>query len=154
VFELFTDRARRVVVLSQEQARMAGHDSVTTEHVLLGLIHEGDGVAARVLESLGLGLETTRQQVQDAIGRGEHYATGRIPFTPQAREVLTLALEESRALGHRYIGTEHILLGLVAATDSMAARLLAARGTDLTGTRERVIQVLAEHLRTPGPATG
>ena len=153
MFERFTDRARRVVVLSQEEARIAGHDSVTTEHVLLGLIHEGDGVAARVLESLGLGLETTRQQVQDAIGRGEHSPTGRIPFTPQAREVLKLALEESRALGHHYIGTEHILLGLVAASDSIAARVLAALGVDRTGTRERVIEVLAEHQRTHGPHT-
>jgi ATP-dependent Clp protease ATP-binding subunit ClpC len=154
MFELFTDRARRVVVLSQEEARMAGHDSVTTEHVLLGLIHEGDGVAARVLESLGIGLEAAREQVQDAIGRGEHSMTGRIPFTPQASEVLKVALAESRALGHQHIGTEHILLGLVAATDSMAARVLTALGTNVTGTRERVIQVLAEYQRTHGPQTG
>ncbi len=115
MFERFTDRARRVVVLGQEEARLLNHDYIGTEHLLLGLIHEGEGVAALALESLGMRLEAVRAQVEEIIGRGESEAasSGHIPFTPRAKKVLELSLRESQQLGHNYIGTEHILLGLI-----------------------------------------
>jgi ATP-dependent Clp protease ATP-binding subunit ClpC len=150
MFERFTDRARRVVVLAQEQARMLGHDHVGTEHVLLGLIHEGSGVAAKVLESLGIGPETVRERVVQVTGRGEHSPSGHIPFTPQAKDVLRLALRESRALGHNYVGTEHILLGLIGAGDGVAARVLTGLGADLSGVREQVVRILDEYRREHG----
>jgi ATP-dependent Clp protease ATP-binding subunit ClpC len=113
MFERFTDRARQVVALAQEEARMLNHDYIGTEHILLGLIHEGDGVAARSLESLGISLDAVRQQVQEIIGRGQQAPSGHIPFTPRAKKVLELSLREALQLGHNYIGTEHILLGLL-----------------------------------------
>src|SRR6266545_2939552 len=113
MFERFTDRARRVVVLAQEEARMLNHNYIGTEHILLGLIHEGEGVAAKALESLGIALEGVRQQVEEIIGQGQHAPSGHIPFTPRAKKVLELSLREALQLGHNYIGTEHILLGLI-----------------------------------------
>ena len=113
MFERFTDRARRVVVLAQEEARMLNHNYIGTEHILLGLIHEGEGVAAKALESLGISLEAVRQQVEEMIGQGQQAPSGHIPFTPRAKKVLELSLREALQLGHNYIGTEHILLGLI-----------------------------------------
>src|SRR5207249_4450241 len=113
MFERFTDRARRVVVLAQEEARMLNHNYIGTEHILLGLIHEGEGVAAKALESLGISLDAVRHQVEEIIGQGQTPPTGHIPFTPRAKKVLELSLREALQLGHNYIGTEHILLGLI-----------------------------------------
>src|SRR5918996_1932747 len=113
MFERFTDRARRVVVLAQEEARMLNHNYIGTEHILLGLLHEGHGVAANALESLGVPLDGVRKEVEEIIGRGETAASGHIPFTPRAKKVLELSLREALELGHNYIATEHILLGLV-----------------------------------------
>src|SRR5262250_669778 len=118
MFERFTDRARRVVVLAQEEARMLNHNYIGTEHILLGLIHEGEGVAAKALESLGISLEAVRQQVEEIIGQGQQAPSGHIPFTPRAKKVLELSLREALQLGHVYIGTEHILLGLIAAREA------------------------------------
>ena len=111
MFERFTDRARRVVVLAQEEARMLSHNYIGTEHILLGLIHEGEGVAAKALESLNISLEAVRAQVEEIIGQGQQAPSGHIPFTPRAKKVLELSLREALQLGHNYIGTEHILLG-------------------------------------------
>src|SRR5690606_23086445 len=113
LFERFTDRARRVVVLAQEEARLLNHSYIGTEHILLGLIHEGEGVAAKALESLGISLEAVRSQVEEIIGQGGTAPSGHIPFTPRAKKVLELSLREALQLGHNYIGTEHILLGLI-----------------------------------------
>jgi ATP-dependent Clp protease ATP-binding subunit ClpC len=155
MFERFTDRARRVVVRAQEEARMLDHDYVGTEHILLGLIHDSiGGLAARVLESLGIGLEAVRQRVEEAIGRGEQAPPGHIPFTPRAKKVLDLSLRESRALGHNYIGTEHILLGLIRQGDGVAAQVLSELGADLDGAREQVIRLLDEYRRKHGHQTG
>jgi ATP-dependent Clp protease ATP-binding subunit ClpC len=154
LFERFTDRARRVVVQAQEEARTLGHDHVGPEHLLLGLVHESiGGVAARALESLGIGLEAVRQRVEEVIGRGEQAPSGHIPFTPQAKEVLKLTLDESVQLGHRYIGTEHILLGLIREGDGVAAPALAGLGADLDGAREQVIRLLDEYRREHGHQT-
>jgi ATP-dependent Clp protease ATP-binding subunit ClpC len=151
MFERFTDRARLVVVQAQEEARRLAHDQVGPEHILLGLIDdEVGGVAGRALESLGIGLQDLRQRLEDIIGRGEHAPSGRIPFSPAAREVLPLALEESRSLGHRYIGTEHILLGLLREGDSVGARVLADLGVSLDAAREEIIRLLAEFRRAHG----
>ena len=113
MFERFTDRARRVVVLAQEEARLLNHDYIGTEHILLGLVHEEQGVAARALTELGISLEAVRDEVRQTIGQGDSPPTGHIPFTPRAKKVLELSLREALALGHNYIGTEHILLGLL-----------------------------------------
>jgi ATP-dependent Clp protease ATP-binding subunit ClpC len=150
MFERFTDRARRVVILAQEEARMLDHDYVGTEHVLLGLIHEGGGVAAIVLESLAIRPEVVRERVEAVVGRGEQAPSGHIPFTAQAKDLLRLALEESRALGHSYVGTEHILLGLIHQGDGVAAQVLTDLGADLNGAREQVIRILGEHRRETG----
>ena len=111
MFKRFTDRARRVIVLAQEEARMLGHNYIGTEHILLGLIREGEGVAAKALIALGISLDATRQAVEDIIGRGTQAPSGHIPFTPRSKKVLELSLREALSLGHDYIGTEHILLG-------------------------------------------
>jgi ATP-dependent Clp protease ATP-binding subunit ClpC len=142
MFERFTDRARRTVVLAQEEARLLQHNYIGTEHLLLGLIHEGEGVAAKALESLGIGLAAVRQQVEEIIGRGQQAPSGHIPFTPRAKKVLELALREAIQLGHNYIGTEHILLGLIREADGVAAQVLVRLGADLNRTRQRVIEVL------------
>jgi ATP-dependent Clp protease ATP-binding subunit ClpC len=142
MFERFTDRARRVVVLAQDEARRLNHDHIGTEHLLLGLIHEGKGTAARVLEALGISLAAVRQEVEEIIGTGLEPPDGRIPFTPRAKKVLELSLREALQLGHDYIGTEHILLGLLREGDGVAAQVLVSLGADLNGVRERVIGVL------------
>jgi ATP-dependent Clp protease ATP-binding subunit ClpC len=155
MFERFTDRARRVVVQGQQEARTLDHTYLGPEHLLLGLTHESiGGVGAGALESLGIGLEAVRQRVEEIIGRGEQAPSGHIPFTPQAKEVLKLALDESVQLGHSYIGTEHILLGLIREGDSVAAHVLTGLGADLDGAREQVIRLLDEYRREHGPQTG
>jgi ATP-dependent Clp protease ATP-binding subunit ClpC len=143
VFERFTDRARRVVVLAQEEARMLNHNYIGTEHILLGLIHEGEGVAAKALESLGISLEGVREQVEEIIGQGQTAPAGHIPFTPRAKKVLELSLREALQLGHNYIGTEHILLGLIREGEGVAAQVLQKLGADLNRVRQQVIQLLS-----------
>jgi ATP-dependent Clp protease ATP-binding subunit ClpC len=141
MFERFTDRARRAVVLAQEEARMLSHNYIGTEHILLGLIHEGDGVAAKALESLGISLDAVRQQVEEIIGQGQQAPPGHIPFTPRAKKVLELSLREALQLGHEYIGTEHILLGLIREGDGVAAQVLVKLGADLNRVRQQVIAI-------------
>jgi len=143
MFERFTDRARRVVVLAQEEAKMLNHNYIGTEHILLGLIHEGEGVAAKALESLGVSLDAVRERVQDIIGQGQQQPTGHIPFTPRAKKVLELSLREALQLGHNYIGTEHILLGLIREGEGVAAQVLVQLGADLNKVRQQVIQLLS-----------
>jgi len=154
MFERFTDRARRVVVLAQEEARMLNHNYIGTEHILLGLIHEGEGVAAKALESLGISLEAVRQQVEEIIGQGQQAPSGHIPFTPRAKKVLELSLREALQLGHNYIGTEHILLGLIREGDGVAAQVLVKLGADLNRVRQQVIQLLHGYQgKEPASAT-
>jgi ATP-dependent Clp protease ATP-binding subunit ClpC len=142
MFERFTDRACRVVVLAQEEARMLNHSYIGTEHILLGLIHEGEGVAAKALESLGISLEAVRQQAGEIIGQGQQAPSGHIPFTPRTKKVLELSLREARQLGHEYIGTEHILLGLIREGEGVAAQVLVRLGADLKRVRQQVILLL------------
>ena len=143
MFERFTDRARRVVVLAQEEARLLNHSYIGTEHILLGLIHEGEGVAAKAMESLGISLEAVRSQVEEIIGQGQQAPSGHIPFTPRAKKVLELSLREALQLGHNYIGTEHILLGLIREGEGVAAQVLVKLGADLSRVRQQVIQLLS-----------
>src|SRR5437764_366732 len=150
MFERFTDRARRVVVLAQEEARMLNHNYIGTEHILLGLIHEGEGVAAKALESLGISLEAVRQQVEEIIGQGQAAPTGHMPFTPRAKKVLELSLREALQLGHNYIGTEHILLGLIREGEGVAAQVLQKLGADLNRVRQQVIQLLSGYTGGKG----
>ncbi|MEV0396035.1 Clp protease N-terminal domain-containing protein, partial [Polymorphospora rubra] len=152
MFERFTDRARRVVVLAQEEARMLNHNYIGTEHILLGLIHEGEGVAAKALESLGISLEGVRQQVEEIIGQGQQAPSGHIPFTPRAKKVLELSLREALQLGHNYIGTEHILLGLIREGEGVAAQVLVKLGADLNRVRQQVIQLLSGYQGGKEPA--
>ncbi len=159
MFERFTDRARRVVVLAQEEARMLSHNYIGTEHILLGLIHEGEGVAAKALESLGISLEAVRAQVEEIIGQGPQAPSGHIPFTPRAKKVLELSLREALQLGHSYIGTEHILLGLIREGEGVAAQVLVKLGADLNRVRQQVIQLLSgyqgkETATSGAPAEG
>jgi ATP-dependent Clp protease ATP-binding subunit ClpA len=154
MFERFTDRSRRVVVLAQEEARVLDHNYIGPEHILLGLIHEGQGVAAKALEGLGLSLDAVRQQVEEIIGRGQQPKSGHIPFTPRAKRVLELSLREAHALGHDYIGTEHILLGILREGDSVAAQVLVAMGTDLNRVRQEVVRLLAGRAGEGSPAAG
>ena len=142
MFERFTDRARRVVVLAQEEARMLNHNYIGTEHILLGLIHEDESIAAKALQALGISLEAVRQQVEEIIGRGQQAPSGHIPFTPRAKKVLELSLREALLLGHNYIGTEHILLGLIREGEGVAAQVLVKLGADLSRVRQQVIQLL------------
>jgi phage shock protein PspC (stress-responsive transcriptional regulator) len=146
MFERFTDRARRVVVLAQEEARLLNHNYIGTEHILLGLIHEGEGVAANALESLGISLEAVRAEVEGTIGRGTEPPDAHIPFTPRAKKVLELSLREAMTLGHNYIGTEHILLGLIREGEGVAAQVLIKLGADLERVRQQVIQVLSGYV--------
>ncbi|WP_430592054.1 ATP-dependent Clp protease ATP-binding subunit [Humidisolicoccus flavus] len=143
MFERFTDRARRVVVLAQEEAKMLNHNYIGTEHILLGLIHEGEGVAAKALESLGISLDAVREQVQDIIGTGSQQSNSHIPFTPRAKKVLELSLREALQLGHNYIGTEHVLLGLIREGEGVAAQVLVKLGADLNRVRQTVNQLLS-----------
>ena len=143
MFEKFTDKARRVVVLAQEEAKLLNHNYIGTEHILLGLIHEGEGVAAKALEALGINLEQVREQVQDIIGQGQQSPSGHIPFTPRAKKVLELSLREALQLGHSYIGTEHLLLGLIREGEGVAAQVLTKLGADTNKVRQQVIQLLS-----------
>ena len=143
MFERFTDRARRVVVLAQEEARALNHNYIGTEHLLLGLIHEGEGVAAKALESMDISLGAVREKVQEDIGQGQQNPPGHIPFTPRAKKVLELSLREALQLGHNYIGTEHILLGLIREGEGVAAQVLVQLGADLNRVRQTVIQLLS-----------
>ena len=155
MFERFTDRARRVVVLAQEEARLLNHNYIGTEHILLGLIHEGEGVAAKALESLGISLEAVRAQVEEIIGHGGSAPSGHIPFTPRAKKVLELSLREALQLGHNYIGTEHILLGLIREGEGVAAQVLVKLGADLSRVRQQVIQLLSGYSGgKESPGTG
>jgi len=143
LFERFTERARRVMVLAQEEARLLNHNFIGTEHLLLGLIHEGEGVAAKALEQLGISLEAVREKVEETMGAPSTAAGGSPPFTPRAKKVLELSLREALQLGHNYIGTEHILLGLVREGEGVAARVLVDLGADLSRVRQQVIQLLS-----------
>ena len=154
MFERFTDRARRVVVLAQEEARMLSHNYIGTEHILLGLIHEGEGVAAKALESLDISLEAVRGQVEDIIGQGQQAPSGHIPFTPRAKKVLELSLREALQLGHSYIGTEHILLGLIREGEGVAAQVLVKLGADLNRVRQQVIQLVSGFQGKEAEAAG
>lgn len=143
MFERFTDRARRVVVLAQDEARELNHNYIGTEHILLGLISEGDGVAAKALESMGISLDAVRSEVVDIIGRGSQPPSGHVPFTPRAKKVLEYSLREALQLGHKYIGTEHLLLGLIREGEGVAAQVLVKLGADLPRVRQQVIQLLS-----------
>ena len=153
MFERFTDRARRVVVLAQEEARMLNHNYIGTEHVLLGLIHEGEGVASKTLEGMDIGLDAVRAAVQETLGDGGTAPSGHIPFTPRAKKVLELSLREALQLGHNYIGTEHLLLGLMREGEGIAAQVLIKLGSDLEQMREQVIRQLSE-FGPPAAAAG
>jgi ATP-dependent Clp protease ATP-binding subunit ClpC len=146
MFERFTDRARRVVVFAQDEARGLNHNWIGTEHLLLAVIREGQGVGAKALESMQISLDAARQQVESIIGRGqEPVGDGHIAFTPRAKKVLELSLREALQLGHNYIGTEHILLGLIREGDGVAALVLVNLGSDLNRARQQVIQLLHGH---------
>ena len=148
MFERFTDRARRVVVLAQDEAKMLNHNYIGTEHILLGLIHEGEGVAAKALEQMGISLEAVREQVEEIIGHGQTQPTGHIPFTPRAKKVLELSLREALQMNHSYIGTEHILLGLIREGEGVAAQVLIKLGADLNRVRNTVLQLLSGYQGT------
>jgi ClpA/ClpB-like protein len=148
MFERFTDQARRVVVLAQEEARMLNHNYIGTEHLLLGLLREGEGVAAKALEALGIRLEAVRQQIEEIIGQGQQAPSGHIPFSPRAKMVLELSLREALQLGQDYIDTEFILLGLIREGEGVAAQVLVKLGADLNRVRKRVILLLG------GPGKG
>jgi ATP-dependent Clp protease ATP-binding subunit ClpC len=152
MFERFTEKARRVVVYAQEEARMLNQNYIGTEHLLLGLIREHDGIAAKALESLSISLEDVHQQVEELIGRGTYVPTGHIPFTPRAKKVLELSLREALQLGHNYIGTEHILLGLIREGEGVAAQVLLNLGADLEKVRSAVIQLLSGYYGKPTEA--
>jgi ATP-dependent Clp protease ATP-binding subunit ClpC len=143
MFERFTDRARRVVVLAQEEARMLSHNYIGTEHILLGLMHEGEGVAAKALESLGISLEAGRHQVEEILGQGQQAPSGHIPFTPRAKKVLELSLREAHHLGLDYADSEHLLLALIREGEGVALQALVALGVDLEQLRGRVRELLA-----------
>ena len=153
MFERFTDRARRVVVFAQEESRMLNHTYIGTEHILLGLVHEGEGVAARVLTGLGVSLEDVRRQVQEIIGEGGRAPAGHIPFTPRAKKVLEFSLRESLQLGHNYIGTEHILLGLIREGEGVAAQVLQHMDVGLERARSEVIRLLGSGGVIAAPET-
>jgi ATP-dependent Clp protease ATP-binding subunit ClpC len=154
MFERFTEKARRVVVYAQEEARMLNQNYIGTEHLLLGLIREQDGIAAKALESLSISLEDVHQQVEELIGRGTYVPTGHIPFTPRAKKVLELSLREALQLGHNYIGTEHILLGLIREGEGVAAQVLLNLGADLEKVRSAVIQLLSGYYGKQGGESG
>src|SRR5580700_3841815 len=149
MLQRFTDRARRVVVLAQEEARMLNHSYIGTEHILLALLDEGDGVGAKALELLGISLDAVRQQVEEIIGRGQHTPSGHIPFTPRAKKVLELSLREAVQPGHEYIGTEHLLLGLIREGDGVAAQVLVKLGADLNLVRQ-VVELDSDQQPQPG----
>jgi ATP-dependent Clp protease ATP-binding subunit ClpC len=148
MFERFTERARRVIILAQEEAKRLNHSAVGTEHILLGIIREGEGVASKVLESLNISPDRVRAEIESAIGRGERTPYEEVAFTPRAKKVLELALDEARRLGHNYIGTEHLLLGLIREGEGVAARVLEAMGADLERVRAQVVYLLGEEGTT------
>src|SRR4051794_9312558 len=150
MFERFTERARQVVVLAQDEARTLKHNYIGTEHILLGLLREEEGLAARVLDSLDITVEEVRAQVARIVGQGDEVTTGQIPFTPRAKKVLELALREALSLGHNYIGTEHILLGLVRENEGVAARILLDFDADAEKTRNEIIRMLSGPGRRAG----
>jgi ATP-dependent Clp protease ATP-binding subunit ClpC len=154
VFERFTDRARRTVVFAQEEARMLNHNYIGTEHILLGLLREDEGVAAKALTTLGVSLEAVRRDVGEIVGRGSEAPHGHIPFTPRAKKVLELSLREALQLGHNYIGTEHILLGLIREGEGVAAQVLQKLGADLNRVRQTVVQLLSKHTAETATAVG
>ena len=151
MFERFTERAREVVVLAQDEARGLKHNYIGTEHLLLGLLREEEGLAARVLESMGVTLEGVRNQVRRIVGDGDEVTTGQIPFTPRAKKVLELALREAMSLGHNYIGTEHVLLGIVRENEGVAARILLDFDADADKIRNGVIAALGGKGAHPRP---
>src|SRR2546425_12265959 len=154
LFERFTERARQVVVLAQDEARALKHNYIGTEHILLGLLREEEGLAARVLESLDITVEEVRAQVARIVGQGDEVTTGQIPFTPRAKKVLELALREALSLGHNYIGTEHILLGLVRENEGVAARILLDFDADAEKIRNEIIRMLSGPGRRQGQGGG
>jgi len=153
MFQRFTDRARRAVHLAEEEARLLRHNYVGTEHLLLGLLYEGEGVAAKALESLGISLQEVRGQVEEIIGHGQSLVAGQVPFTPRAKKALELSLREALALGHHYIGTEHLLLGLLREGEGIAAQVLARLGADHARVRERVLGMLTSPCAQADPQT-
>jgi ATP-dependent Clp protease ATP-binding subunit ClpC len=153
MFERFTDQARRVVVLAQEQARLLNHNYIGTEHLLLGLLREGDGVAAKALGALGISLEAVRAQVQAIVGQGLRAPTGHIPFTPRAKKVMELSLREALQLGHSSIDTEHLLLGIFREGEGVAAQVLAGLGADDAQVRGQVVRLLSGEGEPAGPRT-
>ena len=150
MFERFTDRARRALALAQEEACTLNHNFIGTEHILLGLIHEGEGVAAKSLESLGISLEAVREKVEETIGPAGSATAGSPPFTPRAKKVLELSLREALQLGHNYIGTEHMLLGLVREGEGVAAQVLVSLGADLSRVHHQVIDLVVGTSTDPG----
>src|SRR5881409_1985216 len=154
LFERFTERARQVVVLAQDEARALKHNYIGTEHILLGLLREEEGLAARVLESLDITVEEVRAQIARIVGQGDEVTTGQIPFTPRAKKVLELALREALSLGHDYIGTEHILLGLVRENEGVAARILLDFDADAEKIRNEIIRMLSGPGRRQGAGAG
>ena len=154
MFKRFTVRASRVVVLAQEEARMLNHNYVGTEHILLGLIHEGEGIAAKTLESMNISLEAVRDRVEEVIGQGQVAPTGHIPFTPRAQKVFELSVGEALQLGHAYIGMEHILLGLIREGEGVAAQVLQQMGIDLGRARREVIRLLSGEHPAAAEAAG
>ena len=154
MFERFTDRARRVVVLAQDEAKLLNHNYIGTEHLLLGLIHEGEGVAAKALEQMGISLEAVREEVEEVIGHGQTPPTGHVPFTPRAKKVLELSLREALQMNHSYIGTEHILLGLVREGEGVAASVLIKLGADLNRVRNTVLQLLSGYQGKEAATSG
>ena len=152
VFERFTDRARKVVVLAQEEARLLEHNYIGTEHILLGLIREGEGLAAKALASMRVSLHDARKEVEALIGRGTSPKGGHIPFTPRAKKVLELSLREALQLGHNYIGTEHLLLGLIREQDGVGAQVLKKFVGDLNRVRREVVSLLAGGAGETPPA--
>jgi ATP-dependent Clp protease ATP-binding subunit ClpC len=153
VFERFTDRARRAVVLAQEEARLLNHNYIGTEHLLLGLVREHDGVAGKALASLDVSIEAVRRQVEEIIGQGQAAPTHHIPFTPRAKKVLEQSLREALQLGHNYIGTEHILLGLIREGEGVATQVLVNLGANLNRVRQTVIQLLSGYTAGKGETT-
>lgn len=151
LFERFTEPARRVVVLAQEEARLLKHSYIGTEHLLLGLMNEEEGIAARVLIDLGIDLPSLRHQVEEIIGVGTSSPRGHIPFTPRSKSVLEMSLRESLQLGHNYIGTEHILLGLLREGEGVAAQILNRLGVDLTPIRDAVIELVGSNPEAVKP---
>ena len=148
MFERFTDRARRVIVDAQNEARSLSHNYIGPEHILLGLINEDDGVGVKALEAMQISTDTVRGRIKEITGRGQGApSTGHIPFTPRAKKVLELSLREALQLGHNYIGTEHILLGLIHEGDGVAAQVLVGLGVELDRTRQLVIQILTGRHR-------